>query len=102
MKMDLDQAISDYCSFMSKKQPTYHIWHIDDDRQGSKYTRIKCNGGARAFIVMEENSVKCDKGGFFAVGAILKPASWKAPVKNFARGNVLEPASYQDHNYYGL
>lgn len=49
---------------------------------GSKYVKVVTNGGAHSFIV-----IKAD--GKFAVGDILKAATWKAPATNFARGNVL-------------
>ena len=37
-----------------------------------------------AFVVATENDKK------FRFGDILKPASWRGPTKNFARGNILE------------
>ena len=53
---------------------------------GRKFIKV-IKGGAgtsvHSFIVTEDN-------GKFKKGDILKAASWRAPAKNFARGNLLE------------
>ena len=50
---------------------------------GQKFIKITNGNGVKAFIVKEDN-------GKFKKGDILKPASWRAPAKNSARGNVLD------------
>jgi hypothetical protein len=51
-------------------------------KAGSKYIAIKTGGGAHSFIVNTDTDKK------FSYGDILKAASWKAPSRNFARGNI--------------
>ena len=52
---------------------------------GQKYIKvISESGSVSGFIVNTENDKK------FALGDILKPAGWRGPAKNFARGNILE------------
>ena len=50
---------------------------------GQKVIKITNGNGVKAFIVKQDN-------GKFKMGDILKPASWRAPAKNSARGNVLD------------
>lgn len=50
--------------------------------RGSKYIKVVSDGGVHSFVV-----IKAD--GKFAVGDILKAASWAAPARNFKRGNIL-------------
>lgn len=53
---------------------------------GSKYIKV-CTGregrgrSVHSFILMKDD-------GKFKAGDILKPASWSAPARNFARGNI--------------
>jgi hypothetical protein len=50
---------------------------------GSTYIKVVAGSSVHSFIV-----TKVGRKGF-AVGTILKAASWKAPATNFARGNIL-------------
>ena len=54
---------------------------------GKKYIKVVQENGVFCFIVKEDN-------GRFKKGDILKPAGYRAPAKNSARGNVLSG------NYY--
>lgn len=51
--------------------------------EGNKYFKIVQRNSVHSFVVKKD-------GPKFRAGDILKPASWRAPAMNFARGNVLE------------
>lgn len=51
---------------------------------GRKYIKIVKNDSVWGFIVADENDKK------FRKGDILKAATWAAPARNKARGNILE------------
>ena len=51
---------------------------------GKKYVKVTTNESVCAFVVACEDDKK------FMFGDILKPAGWKAPARNFRRGNVLD------------
>ena len=59
---------------------------IVDCEIGSSYIKIVRNGSVHSFIV--------NKAGKFPVGTILKAAGWRAPAKNFARGDLLKPETW--------
>tara|TARA_Y100001951_G_C11161049_1_gene194796 strand:- start:8 stop:469 length:462 start_codon:yes stop_codon:yes gene_type:complete len=66
---------------------------------GSKYTKIFTGSSIWGFIVNENDSVKCIKSGcYFSRGDLLKPASYKAPTRNFARGNIRLGKNYSRYN----
>jgi hypothetical protein len=54
------------------------------EKKGSKYIKIMTKGSVWGFIV---NTKTDDK---FKYGDLLKAAGWKAPARNFARGNVID------------
>lgn len=62
--------------------------------EGSKYYKVfKSDGGyskSAWFFVSKED------------GLIWKPASWKAPARNFPRGNILEDKARDVISIYGL
>ena len=62
--------------------------------KGSTYIKVVTNNSAHSLIVLEDT-----KG--FKKGDILKAASWKAPAKNFIRGNVYTPSSYINVDWEG-
>ena len=51
---------------------------------GPKYIRIISNKSVWGFVVRIHNDKK------FRYGDILKPAGWKTPARNFARGNIVD------------
>ena len=53
-------------------------------KPGSKYIKVISNGSVHSFVVNTDKDKK------FKRGDILKAASYNAPARNFARGNVLE------------
>lgn len=49
---------------------------------GKKYIKVVTGNSVHSFICMNDD-------GKFKAGDILMAATWKAPARNFARGNVL-------------
>ena len=54
---------------------------------GQKYIKVINKGSVHSFIVNTDKDVKFQK------GDVLMAASWKAPARNFARGNLFTPAT---------
>ena len=78
--------IEDYNSFMpSNKRMCDEYAEKLTISYGKKYIKIfEEGGGVKAFVVGVENDKK------FKLGDILMPASWTAPARNAARGNILD------------
>ena len=53
-------------------------------RMGKKYVKVTDGRSVKAFVVACTDDKK------FEFGDILMPAGWKAPARNFRRGNVLD------------
>ncbi len=66
-----DNMIKEYNSSLSYKM-------------GKKYVKVTDGRSVKAFVVACDNDKK------FEFGDILKPAGWRAPARNFRRGNVLD------------
>lgn len=86
----------DYSEWSGKAlQNPRMMWHpgkmytIEPGRVYDKIVMSDVDGNHRSvagFIVKKKEGVKK-----FKYGDMLKPASWKAPATNFARGNIFEP-----------
>ena len=67
------------------RETMYHKFATTlSDKKGSKYIKILTDGGVWGFIVNTKKDKK------FKYGDILKSASYNAPARNFARGNVID------------
>lgn len=88
---DMDMALIAYIDFViadfNKSWPSHPRNSSNMEIQrGSKFYKIvnvdRNYRSVHSFVVRVAH-------GKFKVGDILKPASWRAPAKNFPRGNVL-------------
>ena len=85
----IDASIKDYNEFCDNermREEHAQSWRIEP---GRKFIKLVSKGSVHSFIVKEDMFTP---GGQprFKRGDVLKPASWKAPALNRARGNVLE------------
>ena len=85
----IDASIKDYNEFCDNermREEHANSWKI---MPGQRYIKLVSKGSVHSFIVKEDMFTP---GGQprFRKGDVLKPASWKAPALNRARGNVLE------------
>ena len=81
---DFDNAVQGFIDYVTGVVERRHIeqGHVLDPPKiysdgGRKYIRI-CNGTSAAFFIEK------------ATGNVFKPASFKAPQKNFPRGNIYD------------
>ena len=90
------------CVLIDNLKDNYETWAIScgigqeqvdrfntgfDVRSGNKYIKIINNGGVWGFICLYDDHK-------FKRGDILKAASFNAPARNFARGNVFKLDSH--------
>jgi hypothetical protein len=101
---DLDIALTMYADHLIKDY--FKRWN-DTEFEG-KYSVTFERG--RKFIKVVNSSwgsksvhsfICIQPHGKFQFGDILKAATWHQPAKNFARGNVLEVSSYNNHRWTG-
>jgi hypothetical protein len=85
----LDYIKTDYAKWMAQSpsetrdRMTKQFIASVRTEEGSKYIKVITGTSVHSFIVKESISK-------FKKGDILKAASWRAPAKNFARGNILD------------
>ncbi len=101
----MKNEIENYLNFISN---TYNNWYGNTNmskvyaeermkdfketlrfEEGNSYIKVMTKNSVHTFIVKKD-------GPKFKKGDILKAASWKAPAKNFARGNIFNVDSYKN------
>ena len=93
MKLDLDVAVpmyedylkASYARLRGDNSPERYSIQFSQGRDYIKVIQYDASGhrSAHSFICLKDN-------GKFKVGDILKAATWNAPARNFARGNITE------------
>ena len=80
-----DVIMADYAKFLKEIDGSKDKFGIEFEA-GSKYVKVVSisGGGSRSVHCFVEK----------ANGNILRAASWKAPARNFVRGNVYDQESY--------
>lgn len=82
---ELDIALKEYAEHLIENYGRPDMNFKVDFIEGRNYIKVAVGTNSRSshsFIVVKPDAK-------FKFGDILKSASWKAPAKNFARGNVL-------------
>ena len=82
-----DVIVADYARFLKDLDYPQDKFGVEFD-EGKKYVKVVSisGGGSRSvFCFVEKEN-----------GNIWRAASWKAPARNFVRGNVFDQASYID------
>ena len=103
---NMDNAVHNYMGHIKDSYADWNMNHCSDDAKafrkemiaewskgvkftvGNKYIGVWTGNSIHSFVVNVTNDKK------FAYGDVLKPATWKAPTRNFSRGNIFENGSW--------
>ena len=86
----MDAIVNDYIAWYenTNTDPEYVAKVVEEFKndlgfkEGNKYIKVIKGGSVHSFIVNTDSDAK------FKRGDILMAASWAAPARNFARGNI--------------